>query len=185
MGAPTITVTGQQADYRTVSVTMTPNNHGGNATCSLTVNGAVAQAPCDTAAITLSIGGLWPNNTYGFTVTITNPAGSVSANGSIATATIRFAHGCDPNSSMGSQCSGGVWAYRTPSQGGTAVSPSLKPGEGGIAECWAVGDATINAEPWGMRKDNRWIRFQDQGTAYFPYAWSNIDGGDLGNIPQC
>jgi Fibronectin type III domain len=185
MGAPTVTVTGQQSDYHTVSVTLTPNNHGGNATCTLAVDGgATVQSACDTAAITLSVGGLWPGIAYTFTATITNPVGSVSVPGSVATPTIRFTHGCTPSGQFG--CSTGVFAYRTASQKGTAVNPALKTGEGGVAECWAVGDAEINAEPWGMRKDNRWIGFQYQGgRAYFPFAWANIDGGDLGNIPQC
>jgi hypothetical protein len=185
IGEPDITITSERPDYQAISVTVTPNNRRGDATCSVAVQGAgTAEADCDTAALTLTVGGLWPNRTYSYTVTITNPVGSVSVDATMATNTVRFTHECDPSSPMGSECPGGVWAYRTPSQQGTAVNPSLKPGQGGVAECWATGNRTINAEPWGMKRDNRWIRFQYQGTAYLPFAWATIDDGNLGVIPH-
>lgn len=185
MGAPDITVTSQQPDYQAVSVTVTPNNRGGSATCAFEVEGAgTAQSACDTAAITLTVNGLWPNRTYDYTVTITNPVDTVTVDGSMATNTVRFTHNCTASGQFG--CTDGVWAYRSPNQQSTAVNPSLKPGQGGVADCWTTGQR-INAEPWGMKQDNRWIGFEYQGSrAYFPWAWAYLDGGDtISIIPQC
>ena len=39
MGVPTLTWTGDAAAYNDITVTFTPNNHGGNATCTLAVSG--------------------------------------------------------------------------------------------------------------------------------------------------
>jgi hypothetical protein len=186
MGLPTITVTAQNTDYNSVGLTFTPNNRGGNATCTFAIQGGgQASQACTTAALTLSVGGLWPNNTYNYTLTITNPAGSEQVTGSLTSPTMRFTHYCTPQPSYGTNCNGGVWAYRTPSQNGTGAA-SLSSGENYAAECWTTGDATINAIPWGMKQDNRWIRFQKNGTAYFPWAWAYLDGGDnINRLPAC
>ena len=151
--------------------------------------GAVAgagtvSAACTTAPVTLTVGGLWPNNTYNYTVSITNPVGSDSANGTQASNQMRFTVVCPNNS--GGYCNSGIWAYLTPSQQGTADSPAMPVGATGIPECHIAGNRVINATPWGGKSTDQWVRFQHSGTAYFPWAWSVLDGGDnLNMIPQC
>ncbi len=185
IGAPSLTVTGSAPNYNSISVTFTPNNRGGTSTCSLAVAGAGnASAACTTAPVTLTVGGLWPNNTYNYTVDITNPVASASANGTQASNQLRFTVVC-PNNTDG-YCDTGIWPYKTPSQQGTADSPAMAKGATGIPECHIAGNRVINATPWGGKSTDQWVRFQHSGTAYFPWAWAVLDGGDnLGMIPQC
>jgi hypothetical protein len=183
MAAPAITVTGQTQGYRDISITMTPNNGGGAATCTLTIGSGVVSAPCDTAPITLTVGGLWPNNTYPFTVSITNPMGSASANGSHATNQLLARVVCgDP-----SYCGAGIYIYNTPSQAnpGNAVG-TFYGGNSFVPQC-SIGGGNVNASPWGGKNTSVWLRLSYNGqTAYFPWAWATLDGGDnLGNVPVC
>jgi hypothetical protein len=183
IGVPTVTVTGETPNYNTVAVTITPNNRGGNATCTLTVaGGGSASAACGTQPVTLTAGSVYPNNTYNYTITITNPAGTGTVNGSMATNQLRFTVVCNDQS----YCGTGIWAYRTPSQQGTAVSPALTGGTTRVPECYTTGNRAVNATPWGGKNTDQWVRFQHNGTAYFPWAWAVLDGGDnLGMIPPC
>ena len=191
IGAPSLTLTGSAPNYNSISVTFTPNNRGGASTCSLVVQpvppavgGGTASAGCTTAPVTLAVGGLWPNGTYTYGVSITNPVGSDSATGTQASNQMRFTVVCPNNT--GGYCNSGIWAYQTPSQQGTADSPSMPVGATGIPECHIAGNRVINATPWGGKSTDQWVRFQHSGTAYFPWAWSVLDGGDnLGMIPQC
>jgi Fibronectin type III domain len=185
IGAPSLTVTGSTPNYNSISVTLTPNNRGGASTCSLAVAGAgTVSAACANAPVTLTVGGLWPNNTYSYTVSITNPVGSASANGTQASNQMRFTVVCPNNT--GGYCNSGIWAYQTPSQQGTADSPAMPVGATGIPECHIAGNRVINATPWGGKSTDQWVRFQHSGTAYFPWAWSALDGGDnLNMIPPC
>jgi hypothetical protein len=185
VGAPSLTVTGSTPAYNSMSVTVTPNNRGGASICSLAVAGAgTASAACTTAPITLTVGGLWPNNTYSYTVSITNPVGTDSASGSQASNQMRFTVVCPNNT--GGYCNGGIWAYLTPSQQGTADPPAVPVGTTGIPECRITGNQVINATPWGGKRTDQWVRFQHAGTAYFPWAWAVLDGGDnIGMIPAC
>ena len=93
------------------------------------VGGAgTAQANCTTQPVTLTVNGLWPNNTYSYTVSVTSAAGAASATRSRATNQMRFTVICPNNS--GGYCNSGIWAYRVPSQqsSGQAVNPSLSVG---------------------------------------------------------
>ena len=183
MGVPTLTWTGDAAAYNDITVTFTPNNHGGNATCTLAVSGGgSASVGCGTQPVTLQVGGLWPNNTYGYRISVTNAAGSVGEDRTRPTNQLRFTVICTQG-----VCNPGPYAYRSPSQTGTAVNDLLN-GETYIPECY-IGDAggrTINAQPWGGKQSNLWLRLQYNGTAYFPWAFAVLDGGDnLGLIPPC
>ncbi len=186
MGVPVLTWTSHSSDYNSVSATFTPNNKGGAATCRLQVAGAGAsQVACTTRPVTLTVAGLWPNRTYSYTVSITSAAGSANAAKARATSTIRFTVICPNNA--GGYCNGGVYAYRTPSQLGTAVNPSLSVGATATPQCSVTGDLTIDARPWGAKVSNKWIRFPRGGSnVYFPFAWARLDGGDrLATIPPC
>jgi hypothetical protein len=186
IGVPTLTVTSSRSDYNSVSVTFTPNNKGGAAVCRLRISGATAaQADCTTRPLTLTVGGLWPNNTYTARVSVTSAAGSTTVDRRQATATLRFTVICPNNT--GGYCNSGIWAYRTPSQQGTAVNPALRVGATGTPQCRTTGNQSINAEPWGGKRSDKWLRFTYGGnTAYFPFAWSRLDGGDnLNLLPVC
>jgi hypothetical protein len=186
IGAPAITVTAQTPSYQQVSVTFTPNNKGGDATCTFTVNGIGAtSAACTTQPVTLTMGGVWPNNTYSYTLTITNPAGQASANGSIATSQLGATVICPNN--LNGYCSNGIFVYNTPSQAnpGAAIG-SYQPGATFVPQCATAG-GNVNATPWGGKNTLIWLRLDYYGQiGYFPWAWSSLDGGDnYGMIPGC
>jgi hypothetical protein len=186
IGVPTLTVTSKSADYNSVKVTLTPNNKGGAAVCKLQIAGeGSAQAKCTTKPITLTVKKLWPNNKYKYTVTVKTAAGTATATGERATSQLRFTVICPDNND--GYCSSGIWAYKSASQQGTAVNPSLKIGANGTPTCHTTGNRTVDATPWGAKKSNKWVRFTYRGsTAYFPFAWARLDGGDsLSRIPAC
>lgn len=187
IGVPALTWTGDSADYNSVSVTFTPNNKGGAATCTLQIAGAGAtQAACSTLPVTLRVAGLWPNATYTYTISVTTAAGTASLTQSRPTNQLRFTVICPKNT--GGYCDTGIWAYRIPSQqvSSQAVRPALAVGTTGVPQCHLSGDS-VNASPWGAKNSTEWLRFSYRGvTAYFPWAWARLDGGDnLTMIPHC
>lgn len=172
IGPPT--VTGGQASaagYNAINVPFTTNNHGGTTTCAISLNGAGGVGIACTGG---QVGGLWPGTTYNFTVTATNKAGSASFNGSATTPGINGTVIC-PNNYNG-YCNSGIWTYRTATQSGTAVR-ALPIGRVFKAECWTSG-GNVNASPWGAKNSTIWIRFTGNGTEFFPWAWTRLDGGD-------
>ena len=191
IGVPTVTLqpAGPTA-YNSVSVTFTPNNKFGAATCRLQISGGgSAQTACTTTPVTLTVNGLWPNRTYSFTVTVTNAAGTATATGTRQTTAMRFTVICPKNTN--GYCNAGIYAYRVPSQknANQAINPPLRVGATGTPQCYAVatdGDV-VNATPWGGKNSNVWLRFSYSGTtAYFPWAWARLDGGDnYRMLPPC
>jgi hypothetical protein len=146
-------------------------------------NATDATGACTTQPVTLTVNGLWPNNTYTFTASITTAAGNDSAGGTRATNTIRFTVICR---STDNYCGGGIWPYRTPTQQGNGASPAMFNGQTGTPICHATGNVNVNATPWGGKNTNQWVQFSHGGTAYIPWAWVQLDGGDnLGSIPGC
>ena len=133
--------------------------------------------------MTLTVGGLWPNTTYAYTVTITSAAGSARATGSRATSTLRATVLCG-NSSY---CGSGIYVYSTPNNAnpGNAVG-KFYAGNQFVPQCNTTADL-VDASPWGGRKTNQWLRLTYGGaTAWFPFAWANTDGGNnLGLIRDC
>lgn len=186
IGKPAITVTSEQADYRSIRITVTPNNRGGDATCRLEVDGAgSAEADCDTAALTLTVNGLWPNNTYDYTVSITNPAGTAKVDDSLKTSQLRGTVIC-PNNTNG-YCDSGIYVYSVPrNDNPNQALGVLRVGATFTPQCW-VSDDTVNAQPWGGKSTPVWLRLTYQGgTGYFPWAWTRLDGGDdYRMIPGC
>jgi hypothetical protein len=177
---------GSSADYTSVTVTFTPNNKGGAATCGLAIPGVgTATAGCATAPVTLRIGGLWPNRDYPYTVFVSTAAGTASANAGQPTNQLRFTVIC-PNNSSG-YCNNGVYAYKGPSQQGTAVNPPLAIGATALPICHLAGNQSIDARPWGAKDSDQWLRFNYYGNdVYFPFAWVSLDGGDnLGIVSPC
>jgi Fibronectin type III domain len=186
ISAPVLTSGGAGANgYNGISVQFTTNGNGSATTCTISVSGGPSGGIGCTGG---QIGGLWPGRTYPFTVTATNHAGSSSFSGSATTATVTGTVVCNNNSYCGHGSStGGIWIYTTPTQTGQAVG-SLFAGASIAPQCWTPDSrgATINAQPYGGHKDNRWLRIPFSGNNYIPYAWVNLDGGAaINNLPQC
>jgi hypothetical protein len=162
--------------YNTINVSFTTNGHGSPPTCTISLNGGGATGIACTGQ---DITGLWPATVYNFTVTATNKAGSRSYSGSVTTPTLNDTVICPKNTN--GYCNSGIWTYRQPTQSGTAVR-ALSVGTRFKADCWVNGGgsagATVNATPWGGKNSSIWIRFTGNGTEYFPWSWSNLDGGD-------
>jgi len=193
IGVPTLTVTAESSSFNALNVTFTPNNKGGAATCQLTYSGPAgvqglpappAPMACTTQPITFTVNGVWPGFSYPYTVSISSPAGNASGAGTVNTPQLGFTVICPNNS--GGYCNTGIWPYRSASQQGTAAGPVMGIGATAGAECHTTGNQSVNASPWGGKNTNVWIRFQHGGTAYFPWAWASLDGGDnLGALPDC
>ncbi len=184
MGVPSLTLTGSRAGYNSVSVTFTPNNKGGAALCRVKIAGAGAtQAACTTAPLTLTVNGLWPNNSYSYTVSVTTAAGAATATGSRATSQLRATVICGDTG----YCGTGIYVYSVPSQSnpGNAVG-RFRAGNQFTPQCHVASD-NVDARPWGGRNSNQWLRLTYQGrTAYFPFAWANTDGGNnVALLPRC
>jgi hypothetical protein len=181
---PTITA-GNPAGpgYNSISVPFTVNGNGGATTCTITVNGGAARGVACTGT---TVTGLWPGNTYNYTVTAANKAGSVNFTGSQATPKLSGTVVCTNNGYCGrGSTTGGIWVYTTPTQTGTAAGSVFAPARE-QAQCWTTDSkgATIDAQPWGGKKDNRWIRISYSGNNYIPYAWLNLDAA-IGTLPHC
>lgn len=186
IGKPTVTVVSNGAGYNSVSVTITPNNKGGTATCMLQISSMSTSTGCGTGPVTLTLNGLWPNTTYDYTVSVANAAGTAKAIGSRPTNQLHFTVICPTNTD--NYCGKGIYAYDTTSQNNIndAINPSLKVGATGTPACHVGGDQ-VNATVWGAKESSQWLRFTyGGGDAYFPYAWTTLDGGDnINMIPGC
>jgi hypothetical protein len=171
--------------FNALAVSFTTNGNGSATSCAISVNGG---APVGIACTGGTVTGLWPATTYPFVVTATNKAGTASFAGGGTTATVTGTVVCTVDSYCGHGSStGGIWVYSTPTQTGRAVGPQFA-GTVEHPECWTYDarGATINAQPYGGRSDNRWLRIPFNGNNYIPYAWVNLDGGaTIGNLKQC
>jgi hypothetical protein len=184
IGTPAITLTGSSSDFNSVSVTFTPNNKGGAATCKVQIGSGVAQAACSTQPVTLTVGGLWPNGNYSFTASVNTAAGSATATGARATSQLHATVLC----TVSSYCGSGIWVYSIPSQGdSTKALGTFVAGDQFTPECYTTSNPAVNASPWGGRNTNDWLRLNFKGkTGYFPFGWVNTDGGNnVGLLPLC
>jgi hypothetical protein len=169
--------------YNSVSVPFTVNGNGGATTCTVAVNGGAARGVACTGT---TVTGLWPGNTYNYVVTAANKAGSVNFSGSQATPKLYGTVVCTNTGYCGhGSTTGGIWVYTTPTQTGTTVGSAFAPARE-QAQCWTNDSrgATINAQPYGGKKDSRWIRISFGGNNYIPYAWLNLDAA-ITTLPHC
>jgi hypothetical protein len=185
---PTLTLqpsTGNQ--FNAITVNFTATDGGGTPpTCTLQVTGAGTASNRCTGALTVA--GLWPGNTYNYTLTVTNAAGmAASGTGSLGTPAYHGTVICGDNSYCGHGApNGGIWVYKTPSQGGQSVGDVFHP-DSYQAVCHVNG-GQVNATPWGGKDSSVWIRivFPGSGQNYIPYAWFKLDSGDNYNVvPGC
>ncbi len=181
MAPPTVTGGNAGANgYNAINVPFTTNNGGGTLSCTISVNGGGASGiGCSGTTVT----GLWPGNTYNFTVTATNAAGSARFSGSAGTPAMNGTVIC-PNNING-YCTQ-IWAYFVANQTASQAAEGFPPGRAFRAECHTSG-GNVNASPWGAKNSSIWIRFAgSRGTEYFPWAWTRLDGGDNYNLlPAC
>ncbi|NJC70328.1 fibronectin type III domain-containing protein [Planosporangium thailandense] len=197
--APKVTVTGSSAASTTsIAVTFSADLGGASgATCTLAVSGGPsASNACRSSALT--VGGLAPSRSYGFTVTVTTPAGSASATGSQATADVYGQAYCqnyvstsdpatqtwcnDQRNALEVQPSPAVLHQNT--VGKTTHLASYK------AYCWTTGESVYAYNYNHDKRTNRWIRIEWNGGQYYtPLAWINFDGNTssdyVGVLPHC
>jgi hypothetical protein len=164
-------------------VGFTVNANGSPATCSIALNGGAASAiGCNGG----NVGGLWPGNTYNFSVSAVNKAGSAGFTGSVTTPQVTGTVVCTNDSYCGhGNPTGGIWVYKTPNQtSGQEVGHIYAPTQV-TAQCQTTG-GNVNAQPYGGRSTNVWLRISYNGNNYIPYAWVNLNNGAaLGNLPHC
>ncbi|HEX5596826.1 MAG TPA: fibronectin type III domain-containing protein [Micromonosporaceae bacterium] len=185
---PRVTVTGSSATLTSVTITFTVDAGGGQATCSVSVNGG---APTRSGCTSFTVSGLQTDTSYRLVVTAQNVAGSTSA--APRTQATRRLDGtvvC----TVQSYCGSGIGVYSRPWQDTSSfTSPDAFGGQRYQAFCWAQGmkgnqqsSATINAEPYGGRRSDKWIKISRTSERYIPYAWINLDGGVNYNVlPRC
>ncbi len=181
---PVITPGSSGSDgYNGINVGFTVNDNGSPANCTISVNGGGATGiGCNGG----KVGGLRPGTTYNFTVTATNKAGSASFSGSATTPQVTGTVVCTNNGYCGhGSTTGGIWVYKTPNQtSGQEVGAIFAPDQV-TAQCQTTGQS-VNAQPYGGRNTNVWLRIAYKGNNYIPYAWVNLNNGAaLGNLPKC
>jgi hypothetical protein len=187
---PTMTLqtsTGNQ--FNAITVRFSATDGGGTpATCTLQVAGA-GSASNNCAGGSLTVNGLWPGNTYNYTVTVTNAAGmSANANGSLGTPAYQGTVICEDNNYCGRGANGGgIWVYRVPrQQDGQAVDDVFAPST--YEAVCKVSGGNVNATPWGGKNSAWWvkIKFPAGQQNYIPYAWFRLESGDsLSPLPSC
>jgi hypothetical protein len=176
MGTPSVTLTGTNPSYGSISVIVTPNGGGGNAQCTFDIpNTGSDTKSCSTNPVTLTIGGLSHATSYSGTVTISNAVGSAQVAVSASTSTVYGSAVCaQPTCPIFSTLSilGGV--VRSLGQGGAFV-PSCK-----------QNGATTVAGASGQPDSRVWLRI-GAGAEWFPLAWTVLDGGggSINAIANC
>jgi hypothetical protein len=200
MAAPSLTVTTAKGSYNSVSLTITPNAGGGTGQCTFTVTGAgsVTQA-CTTTALTLTMKqNVWPNGSYQWKVSLTNAVGAVSTSSTapgrapIATNTLLGTSICGDLS----YCPDGAVYYSGPQQIDADALGHIAVGKTFTPQCWTRNGPVINnvwgGKPGGGNPDrlqnNYWLKtsYGGHATAYFPWVWTKLDGGDsVSMLPQC
>ncbi|HEX5543447.1 MAG TPA: fibronectin type III domain-containing protein [Micromonospora sp.] len=188
VASPQVTVTGSSATLTSVTVNFTVDAGGGQATCSVSVNGA---APTRSNCTSFTASNLQTDTSYRLVVSAQNVAGTSSAPArNQSTRRLDGTVVC----SVPSYCGDGIGVYSRPWQDTSSfTSPDAFGGQRYQAFCWAQGmrgnqqsSATINAEPYGGRRSDKWIKISRSAERYIPYAWINMDGGvNYNTLPRC
>jgi hypothetical protein len=186
LSMPTMTLqpsNGNQFNAVTVNFTAT-NGGSSSASCRLdvTLNSAAVGNASNGCAGSLTVGGLWPENTYNYTVTVTNAAGmQASAGGSLGTPAYHGTVICGDTNYCGRGASrGGIWVYSVPAQNpNNSINPSVYSPDSYVAVCYTTG-TNVNAQPWGGKNSNQWIKikYPSGKQNYIPYAWFRLERND-------
>ncbi|MFI5908955.1 fibronectin type III domain-containing protein [Dactylosporangium sp. NPDC051541] len=184
LAAPKMTVAGATAALNSITVRFTATDGGSPGTCKLEAGGTSTSGACSGS---LTLGGLWPNTAYAYTVTVTNGAGmTANGTGSVSTPVYKGTVVCNDPGYCGKTASGGgIWVYKAPSQSGSGIGDTFN-GESWTAICWANSSTgtSINAKPYGGKETAIWIKIAFQGENYIPYAWLNLPNGTT-PLKQC
>jgi hypothetical protein len=184
LAAPVRSAEAPSASYSAVSVTATFT--GDAATCKLTVSGApgswsVTDGNCANGS-KLTVGVARASENYNWSLVVSNAAGSYTATGSAATATLGATAQCNG-------CSEGVWEYKPNSSGSITQTNSCC--SGGVYTdnkpinpvCKKTGVNIFAANENNNKRSNWWVMVNDP--YYLPFAYTDISDADLGNLPDC
>lgn len=196
MKPPTVQIQSTSSTATSVTVNVTADDGGGNATCTLYQGKGIADSgTCDSLTAT----DLMASTSHTFNVEITNPAGSaISDMQSVSTTTINgeVFFGCDSMETIYCDSVEGVGIYGEPSNDGSSLG-TTNTGDRYKAYCWATGDLikTGGSETDGdhdyhpdKNDSNKWIKIDYGSNAYIPFVWINIDGvgkNSTGDLPAC
>lgn len=187
---PAVTITGGSGDYTSITVTFSVNNGGGTATCSIKADGKTAKGSCSSLRVT----GLTAGTSYTATVTVTNAAGSTTANRTQSTATLYGIATCT-NGSSGAEAT--YCDKDVPSRNGNEIFSVTRqdndrqvgwarPGTRLQAFCKARGEEVFAYIYNNDKRSTWWIQVAYEGRNYIPWAWLNLENGDdLNALPEC
>ncbi|MGC9665652.1 fibronectin type III domain-containing protein [Planosporangium sp. 12N6] len=195
---PPTPVSGMPNDASSITFKFTVGAGGASSsvtTCTVTVNNGSYNGPCDG----IKVGNLVASNSYNYTVTATNPAGTSSpTSGSASTARVSGTAYCEPPTSDPAQqawCGGKNALEVQPSpavlyQNQKGKTESGQPYD---AYCYTEGD-DVDAWDYNHKKhSNKWVSIKWNGSGprqyYTPLSWLNVNGltgsWDVGPLPHC
>lgn len=169
------------------------NDGAGTPTCTLTINGAGNNIPCSSGAGGHTVGGLWPDRQYNYTVTVANAAGNAqSGNVGAHTPSLAGTVTCV----VDSYCRDGIGVYiNSRQQTGEAVGDAFNGQryqvfckKDGLAGNQSGGRSELSAAHYNNNKRSAmWIQITFRGNQrYIPWIWINLDSGDNYNmLPNC
>jgi hypothetical protein len=163
-------------------------------TCSVTAGGVSQAGACNA----ITVGGLRPSSGYDFTVTVSNPAGQISATGSQRTNDVTGIAACKNNPSSNDPAQH-TWCNSSDNALEVQTSPAkLHSGVVGRttdgvtykAYCFTSGDDVYAYVYNHDKRSNLWVRIDFNGGQYYtPLAWFNVDGNAgstyTGALPRC
>jgi hypothetical protein len=193
LAQPTVTVTGQSGALNAITVTFSADGGGATPTCTLNVTEAgqpAGQAGGNCGSLT--VGGLWPGKTYGYTLTVSNAAGSITKNGSVPTPALFGSVHCVTSPDI--NCGSGIGIYSNSRQQQSEAVGDAKSGDRLQVFCKKAGTKGDQGGPEinaarsnGGKKSSLWVQIT-YGAArrYIPFAWINLENGDnINALPDC
>lgn len=198
MSEPSVQISGHSATATSITINMTYDDGGGDATCTLLRDGNVnaASGSCDS----LTQSGLKASTEHTYTVKIENPAGSATTGNYTASTSVvngQIYFGCDEGMDT-NYCSSadGIAIYSAANNNGGSIGKTHS-GDRHKAYCWTTGelirkggqesDGNNDYHP-GKNDSDKWIKIDYAANAYVPFVWINIDGADknsTGELPAC
>ena len=143
------------------------------------------------------MGGLQPGKSYPYTVTVTNPAGAASGQGTVATKAVTGVAYCEPpagttDSASLKWCDTGDNALEVQSDPSKLYSGQVGRTTSGTtytAYCFTTGDSVYAYKYNNDKNTNIWVQINWGGKAYYtPLAWFNVSGNNsvtTGALPHC
>ncbi|MCC3762979.1 fibronectin type III domain-containing protein [Glycomyces sp. TRM65418] len=198
MSMPSVQISGHSATADSITLNMTYDDGGGEATCQMLRDGQtpVKEGSCDS----LTQGGLKASTEHTYTVRITNPAGSAASSNYTASTTVvrgQIYFGCDEGmDTIYCSSADGIAIYGAANNNGDSIGRTHS-GDRHKAYCWTSGefiqkggqesDGNNDYHP-GKDNSDKWIKIDYAANAYVPFVWINIDGvgkNSTGDLPAC